>query len=197
MDSAYITENTGTKALTGADGQTQQLPWKDGVRIPVWSDLPLCPLRTGNPAFTSDLTFGVLQTSVKRWPLSDTCSKGLHEIIAVLAVFKGKIPRLEWGPLPNCLVTKYVFAVIFTNSVLPFRFNHQKPCWLTSRASFEIGMPEALLPETGSRRAVSRSRPLSFSTAKLTFLSCASICSFPPSLQHTGTERRCVPGALL
>lgn len=90
-----------------------------------------------DPTFVHDLTLRALQAiSEKMAPLRHT-PKALHEVIAVCyyLVFKGKILSREWESLPNCLVTKCVFAVIFTNSVHPlFCFNHQKLSWFISRA---------------------------------------------------------------
>lgn len=58
---------------------------------------------------------------------------------------KGKFP-LEWGSLPNCLVTKYVFVVIFINSVLPTPILvTRNPVGLRPGHGFEIRLTEVLL----------------------------------------------------
>ena len=51
-----LQKSAGTKVLAEAGGQTQRVSQKD----PVWSDLPLHPVRTGDPAQAPDLTFGTL-----------------------------------------------------------------------------------------------------------------------------------------
>lgn len=81
--------------------------------------------------------------------------KALQEAITITLFFKKKFP-LDWGSLPNCLVTKCVFAVIVTNSALPFPvlITRKKPCLLKPfPAGFDLGLPEALPSRSCTRKA--------------------------------------------
>lgn len=142
------------------------------------------PVEEGDSTTASPLTSGALQLSIKGWPLPDTRAQALDEVVAIMLIFKVKIPSLEWGSLPNCLVTKYVFAVVFTNSAPPSPVSiTRNPVGLRAGPGFEIhrqqsscliAAPRGLLPQD-SHRLVQRPSSL--------ISSCASIASLPPCPQ--------------
>lgn len=90
-----------------------------------WTDLPPCPWRRGGSACAPHLTSGAF-TFISKRMATQSHAPASDEVIVIMLIFKENISSLEWGSLPNCLVTKYVFAVVFTNSA-PFPPLFQSP----------------------------------------------------------------------